>query len=573
MQQPRRCNLKGQKMSEKTRGQTDKRRIPPWLYLSLILLLALFLRLAGIWRAEPINHHPDEWNLANPVMALANDAQAGLIYRYNWPGCGAIRLVGYSLYALKPVFGPYSYNEILIILRVLSALASAATVLVSYVLVRKLFNNRAALLAALLISVAKSPVILGHYGTVDSIGSVVIVLVMWLSCDLFEIDPEHQSPTLRAGRCCIIGLICGWGIASKWTLLLAAIPIATALFLTVIARRKLGHWRRFIEVNLKRIAIIGGMTLLAFLAFLPDLQIAPQKVLSGFEYEMVHHKTGHHGAVTADQAGLDKRLIRTYTAFNQCGSIYLTLAGIAAVIFALVKPTRRRYFLLLTMLLWLMVLLRNIVAPIRHHLIPFMLMLMLTAVLFDKVFGSEKKYLRLAGIVVFVIVTILATLYTCIAASPFWKPDARVMCSNWIQANVPKGSGVTWAPRTPHWAAPGEWVAPSLFKSYPRRAEPGKDQYIIVTKRNLEIFKKHPPTKPVISREWFPNQPPSMQELLLYAEMNAGGGNNLQIVKKFENSPSFLRLDLGFFAMDPETETTSANRAVVLFKVKSRSEK
>ncbi|GAG63247.1 unnamed protein product, partial [marine sediment metagenome] len=381
-------------------------------------------------------------SLANPVMALANDAQAGLIYRYNWSGCGVIRVVGYSLYALKPVFGPYSYNEILIILRVLSALAAAATVLVSY--------------------------------------------------DLFEIDPEQQSPSLRAGRCCIIGLISGWGIASKWTLLLAAIPIATALLLSIIARRKLGHWRRFAEVNLKRTAVTGGMTLLAFLAFLPDLQIAPQKVISGFEYEMVHHKTGHHGAVTADQADLDKRLIRTYTAFNQCGSIYLTLAGIAAVIFALARPTRRRYFLLLTMLLWLMVLLRNIVAPVRHHLIPFILMLMLIAVLFDKVFGSEKKYLRIAGIVVFVIVTIMATLYTCIAISPFWKDDARVMCSNWIQANVPKDSGVTWAPRTPHWAAPGEWVAPSLFKSYPRRAEHGKDQYIIVTKRNLEIFKKHP---------------------------------------------------------------------------------
>ena len=56
--------------------------IPIWFYVVGILLLALVLRLAGIWRAEPINYHPDEWVIAQPVMSLANNGQVGLKTHY-----------------------------------------------------------------------------------------------------------------------------------------------------------------------------------------------------------------------------------------------------------------------------------------------------------------------------------------------------------------------------------------------------------------------------------------------------------------------------------------------------------
>jgi len=306
MKNPKIDNQTHKIMSQPGTTKTARPAIPPWLWLTLILLLALFLRLAGIWRAEPINYHPDEWVIANPVFAMANEGQFGLKTHYKWPACGLIHPVGYGLWALKPVFGPYSYNEILIILRLLSTLASVATVLVSFILVRKLFSRRAAMLSALLLAIAALPVILSHYGTTNGFVTLIILTVMWLSYELFEIKPQQDSVKLRLGRCCILGLLCGWGIAIKWTILLAAIPIAMALLLSIIARRKLGHWRRFAEVNLKRIAVTGGMTLLTFLAFLPDLQIAPQKVISGFEYEMKHNKTGHYGAVTTDQAKWDK---------------------------------------------------------------------------------------------------------------------------------------------------------------------------------------------------------------------------------------------------------------------------
>ena len=63
-----------------------------------------------------------------------------------------------------------------------------------------------------------------------------------------------------------------------------------------------------------------------------------------------------------------------------------------------------------------------------------------------------------------------------------------------------------------------------------------------------------------------------MSELLLYAEMNAGDGPNLALVKKFCVKPGFLGLDLRLFLQSPNRDTTSANYAVSLFRFKRRGQ-
>jgi hypothetical protein len=121
--------------------------------------------------------------------------------------------------------------------------------------------------------------------------------------------------------------------------------------------------------------------------------------------------------------------------------------------------------------------------------------------------------------------------------------------------------------------APGQIITPWLFKLYPRKAEPGKEQYIIAANRRMNTFKKHPPTRKIVPSEWFPNEPPTMAELMLYAEMNNGGGPNLTLVKEFRTKPSFLGLDFRLFGLDPNQDTTSANQAVTLFRVNPQSTK
>jgi 4-amino-4-deoxy-L-arabinose transferase-like glycosyltransferase len=445
-------------------------------------------------------------------------------------------------------------------------LAGTAAVLVTFFLMRKLFSVRAALLAALLLAVVKLHVMMGHYGTANSVVSLLILIIIWLSFDLFDISRNQNQSNLKSLRCCILGLLCGWGIAIKWTILLAFFPFFAAFILTLWFQRRQNNWGPFTKINLQRIGIIAAVTIVTFLAGLPDFQLAPGKIYEGFSFEMKHHKLGHYGSTTSDQHVMSKRLARTAKITKNAGSSYIFYPALAALIFCLARPTRARVFLIIILALWLIMLLRHVVAFERHHLIPFIIMLLLTALAFDTVLGHPKRWLRISTACGYLFIVIMALLYTCIYISPFWQPDARVECGKWIMENAPPGSGVAWAPRTANWMVPGNRIFPVLFKSFPRQPQPGKYQYLIAANSTLATFKNHPPSRKIVPSEWFPAQPPSKQELNLYAEMNDGGGPSLSLVKKFSTKPSFLGLDLRLYGRYPNISPTFANRSVTLFR-------
>jgi 4-amino-4-deoxy-L-arabinose transferase-like glycosyltransferase len=536
---------------------THRRATPVWVLLVAILLLALLLRLTGIWRTEPIDWHSDEYAIAQSVVVLANNGSIGLKPLYNWPSCSVIHPLGHALYALKGWFGPYSYDSILIIQRIISTIASTATVFIIFLVMKKLFSLRAALFAAMLVAVAMLPTEQGHYGTIISIVSLIIALVMLLSYNLFDVDRKNHSQ-LKAGRCCLLGLLCGWGIAARWDILLAAIPISAAFFLSFWSQRKTVGLSEFARINAKRVGIIIGITAVAFLAGIPDIQFAPDKVVAGFNYEMRHHQLGHYGGFTTEEGRWYRRIARTAVMLGTSGNIYTLIAGIAATIFCLLKPTRPRVLLLWTMYAWLAVVFRNFVATMHHHLIPFIVMLMIIAGALDAGTKNRIGWLRTTCWAIFVFLVIGGTLYTCITISPLWRPDSIFECAKWIKANISTDNGLIWAPI----CKPDM----SLARIYPREPAPGKDLYIIAINSAMLRFKKHPPSRKIVPSEWFPAQPPTMETLMLYAEMNAGGGPNLTLVKRFWREPSFLGLDCRLFLQSPGQKRIMADRGVTLFR-------
>ena len=205
------------------------------------------------------------------------------------------------------------------------------------------------------------------------------------------------------------------------------------------------------------------------------------------------------------------------------GSIFaLIVSGVGIAVY-LHKLSRYRIFLLAIIACWLFLIGRNAVPYDRHYLIVYTLMLAVAGEGLAVLMSNSCRIIRNITMCGFGFSLAAMCLYTLIFISPFWKSDARILCSEWIKANVPAGSGVTWAPRTHNWMLPGLVVDPSLFEKYPRIAEKGKDQYILAARGLMQTFKSHPPSKPIDPKEWFPANPPSMEELVLYAEMNAGG--------------------------------------------------
>ncbi len=559
---------------DNTLDSNNKSQRSVWLCLIVILLLALCFRLAGIWRSEPIDYYPDEDKIARPVFSLANHAQVGLKRDYNWPMCGVIYPFGYALYGLKGWFGPYSYHNILIIQRILSTLVGTGTIFVVFLLMKKLFSVKTALIAASFVAIGKLPVRLDHDGYLRSCVSLIIITVMLLSYDLFDVNKKSNGhEDLKTGRCSMLGFICGWGVAIRWTMVLSVLPISGAMLLSIWYHRKNGDWKTFIKTNIKRIGIIAAIATISFLAGNPDFQFSPEKVMSGVLLQKQQGKVGHYGKFVDRSDSLAYKFSNIAQNMTKCGSIYLFIPGIIATICCFLKPTRAKIFLLWTMFLWLFVLHRNVLPLEKYHLVPFIIMLLLISICLSAGTEYKKHWAKVTAFVLYAFLIITGSLYTLIWISPYWKTDARILCSRWIKANVSQDSGVTWAPRTHKWMLPGRVVDPSLFKMYPRQARPDKDQYIMASKNMMNVFKKHPPFKPVNPDDWFPSKPPTMNELLIYAEMNNGGGPNLKLVKEFSTKPSFLGLDLRLFGLRPVQDTTSANWAVSLFRVNRKNEK
>ena len=562
--------------------------------LLVILALALLLRLTGIRRAEPINYHPDDWVIGRCVLSLANDAKLALgAVHYKWPARGVIYPLGYALYALKGWCGPYTYEQVLVIQRALSALVSTAAVLAAFLLIRKLFSVRAALLAAAMLAVTHLPVQQGHFGTVTSTVSLIALLIMLLCHDLFDVAPGVEpkpsrrmrppkrplpprpestdrkaisSGALRAGRCCALGLIWGLGVSAKWTLLLGLIPIGVALLQSLRAAVKAHAAGRFAKVNAKRTAIVVAMAAAGFLAGIPEFQFVPGKVIADFAYEGQHHATGHYGEVLVEERTFQSRLGRTVDMIRRSGGVYILVAGLAAVAYCLVRRNRQSNFLLLVMLLWLAVVFRNVVGMQRHHLVPFTLMVLLLAVATDSLMSHPAKAVRWGVGGAFAFLLVSGALYTLICISPFWKPEGRAQCARWVQQNVRDRRQVEMAPRTPLWCNP-EWVLREVFKSLPVGQGPVKRRYVIASVRSLNIFAKHPPLRSIVPDEWYPSSPPSSRELQLYDMMNRGGGPNLRLIKQFGAKPSFLHMDLRLFLESPDKDTSFANQAVRVYEI------
>ena len=563
--------------SKKSAAQTTPSSTQPakmsrrlWLLLAGIVLFALFLRLTGIWRSEPINYHPDDWVIARPVLQLANEGSVGEMTHYKWSACGVIYPLGYTLHALKFVAGPYNYNTILVIQRVMSAVASALAVLAGFLLMRKITSLRAAFFAAALLAVAKLPVLQGHYGTVTSTVSLIIPLLMWLLYDLFDIDSPSSWKILR---CCAVGVLLGWGIAAKWTIFLAALPISGAFFLSCWHNRGQLRWPTFIRMNIIHIVVILVVGAVSFIIAMPDMRHYPQKVREGFAYEMEHNRMGHLGEFTAENSSAPKRIIRTGQMLNRAGGPYLLVAGGLALIVCLARPTRPGVFLIYVMLLWLFVLYRNIVSSERHHLVPFAIMILLLAMALDSLWVNPRRLIAVATKTVFIFLLVSELFYACIAASPFWQPESRLECARWVQQNFPPGTGVAATPMTPTWTIPGTIVGgePMVgyheLKGFSRRPAPGSDMIYLAAHRSLNVFKKHPPDRPVNPKEWFYGTPPSMEVLRLYAELNKEHSDYFTRLRVFFAQPRFLGLDLRFFGQPADKDTVYANRAVTVFRL------
>jgi len=206
--------------------------------LGVVLLFALGLRLYGIAWEQSFILHPDE----HAVLAAA-----WRIHLPDWP-LSLSQLLDPEQSPLNPHFFHYgnlpfyllkgvgsilsNFNESLaewdlkLVGRGMSAVFDTGTVLLIYLLGRRLYNHRTGLLAAIFAAFTVLSIQLAHFCTVDSMLTFFVVLTVLLSAKVINNSNRHALWAAVP-----IGLILGLAIATKLTaaILLGVIVTAYAL--------------------------------------------------------------------------------------------------------------------------------------------------------------------------------------------------------------------------------------------------------------------------------------------------------------------------------------------------------
>jgi 4-amino-4-deoxy-L-arabinose transferase-like glycosyltransferase len=249
-----------------------------WSGLTLVLAIALGLRLWGIRQGLPFIYNIDEAGHFVPKAVEMSVHGLNPHYFVNPPALTYVLHLVFVIwfggahgvtreYALHP-------NEVFLVARVTVALLGATAVWMLYMLGARLFDRRTGLLAATVEAVAFLPVFYGHYALNDAATLLPLTLSLFGSAGVMQSGRSRDYALAGIG----LGLAC----ASKYTAGIVLVPLAAAAAAQYLAAAPAAG--RNVSLGL---ALAGVCALAAFLLANPYALLDFQR----FHSELVHQSS------------------------------------------------------------------------------------------------------------------------------------------------------------------------------------------------------------------------------------------------------------------------------------------
>jgi hypothetical protein len=230
--------------------------------LFLIIGLGIFFRFYNLGWGDGFFFHPDEANIARSIAQLKPPRFHPHFFAY---GHFSIYLVYFlsqflNLVGGGKIFSLVPFPQAVYGLRALSALESALVVFLSFKIAQELFGKRAGLWAAALVGLTPGLIQAAHFGTTESLLTLILLTVLYFSLRLGSSKPKRRVFI-------ILGVVLGIGLATKINgLAFFSFP----LLALVLARRR----KKFF------LWLLGGF----FLAFLISFATSPYQLLEWREF-------------------------------------------------------------------------------------------------------------------------------------------------------------------------------------------------------------------------------------------------------------------------------------------------
>lgn len=459
-----------------------------WLWDVLligVLIIAAYFRFTGIKWDDNHHLHPDERFLTmvetsiSPVKNLGeyfNTANSSLnpnnhgytFYVYGTLPIFIVRYVGGWL-------GQSGYDQINVVGRVLSGIFDLGTILMIYLIGKRLYRNaQVGILAALLLALAVLPIQLSHYFAVDTFANFFVYAALYAAVCIAtkqnKSDSGETEKTSPAGKIwwlqnwrdfipyAIFGLLYGMALASKVSVyaLALTLPLAAWLFYLSLPREKRDDAVPFIIRNL---VLAGVIAFITFRFFQPYSFMGPGffglKINQNWLNNLKELKTISSGTVDVPYALQWARRPITFAFENMVRWGLGLLLGIAAwagflwMTWRSFKGDWKRHLLILFWAVFVFITQSlNPVRAMRYQLPAYPALILIAAWMILKLwelpFNKVRKithfhinWNKVFSAVILVIVVAGSALWAFAFSRIYTRPVTRVAASEWIYGHIP----------------------------------------------------------------------------------------------------------------------------------------
>ncbi len=520
-------------------------------WLLLVIILSFFLSTYGIRWGLPSEtlhlqtYHPDEVGVLVSLQRMNPKKFDFNPHFFPW-GTFHFYIVGAFLKILSlfhlVILSPYKefyashlreMDKLYIYGRMISVFAQTGTVCLLYLLVKRLYSQKAALLSALLVSIMPLSVADAHYLKPNSLSVFFIVWTALISSNLSE--SKNKKIYILSG------FLSGLATATKYN------GVWAILFPFLF------HFSSFKRKETKRALMDKKLFLIPLFFFIGFFVGCPYSILAFKEFKAgIFHQMNKFILVQHGDIG-NPFLYHIFYSLRYGMGTPLFLLTFISVIWIVIKRQKKETSLLIWIISYYLFIASFFKSKFARHMLPILpfISILISRFLFTFI-SDKKKIFRFTGFLSLVLVFIYTLTYTFAYDNLYISEDSRTKASKWVKKNIsPKSEiGVLWQPYfyTPPIIYMEYWVK---GKTIYNKDDPKKyNQYKIIVLKgsSAEKVKRDKPDFIVLSEyEYrnalrFPKMFPMEKRLLDFIQ------NNYIQVKKFENYQQIgkLRFKKGF---------------------------
>jgi 4-amino-4-deoxy-L-arabinose transferase-like glycosyltransferase len=412
-------------------------------WLAALVIVGLVLRLAGISFGLPwVDARPDERNIL--VRAITISAGELNPHYFNYPSGFFYLAAGLAWIEAVVTVGLGNAESVrsfltgffldptpfVLTVRIVSAIASAVTILATFRLGSRLAGPRVGLFAAVAATGTFLMVRDAHFGVTDSL------LTLWIT---LAAASAVRAGAARTGKAALAaGALAGLALGTKYNAALLTVPLLIAFVLRDRENGRLA-WRP----DPRRFALAGVAMLGVFLLTSPFILVSPQEFARHFWFE-VEHLAGGHGLV--EDRGWWTHLVVTLR--YGMGLPALAAAGVGLVI-SFRRPTAAALVVFSFPLLYYLAIGRGFTTFARYMLpvLPFLCVALARAV--DAVIRVTPRIGASRGAAACGVLVVLALMSPSIVRSIRFdtlltRTDTREILARWWMKNLPPETTVGW---------------------------------------------------------------------------------------------------------------------------------